>query len=42
MKILRDDKIFKEFGEYSRVKAVRDFDESIIVPGALRQMGLIS
>ncbi len=42
IKILGDDKIFKEFGEYSRVKAVRDFDESIIVRGALRQMGLVS
>jgi N,N'-diacetylbacillosaminyl-diphospho-undecaprenol alpha-1,3-N-acetylgalactosaminyltransferase len=41
VKILDDDKILNEFGDYSRVKAVRDFDESIIVPGALRQMGLI-
>lgn len=41
IKILDNDKIIQNFGNYSRTKAVRDFDESIIVPGALRQMGLI-
>jgi len=42
IKILGNETIIKEFGAYSRVKAVRDFDESTIVPEALRQMELVS
>ena len=41
IRILDDENISKKFGEYSRVKAIRDFDESTIIPGALRQMGVI-
>jgi glycosyltransferase involved in cell wall biosynthesis len=38
--IMNSDKLREDFGSYSRVKAVRDFDETVIVPVALRQMGL--
>lgn len=39
-KAMSDDGFRKTLGEYSRVKARRDFDERSIVPEALRDLGL--
>ena len=39
-RVIADDDLQKTLGVYSRVKAKRDFDERVIVPDALRRMGL--
>jgi len=39
-RIISDDKLREALGNYSRVKAKRDFDERSIVHGALRELGL--
>ena len=38
--VVSDDTLREKLGSYSREKAVRDFDERLIVPGALRDLGL--
>lgn len=39
MQVMGDDALRDALGRYSRVKAVRDFDENAIVPDALRKLG---
>lgn len=39
-RVISDDALRKALGDYSRVKAMRDFDERSIVLGALRDLGL--
>lgn len=39
-RVMSDDDLRSRLGRYSRVKAVRDFDERPIVAGALRELGL--
>jgi len=39
-RIMGDDDLRKRMGQYSRLKALRDFDEKQIVPDALRSLGL--
>ncbi len=38
--LILDEHMLKKFGEYSRVKAEREFDEKKIVPQALLQLGI--
>ena len=40
VRIMDNDRLREQFGRYSRIKAVMDFDESKIIPMALREMGL--
>ncbi len=39
-RVMSNDELRERLGLYSRVKAVRDFDEQLIVPDALRKLGI--